>query len=244
MAEALLNVSNLSKEFGGLVAVDDVSFEITEGELVGLIGPNGAGKTTLFNTITGVLPPEAGSSVQFGGEDIVDLEPEEITHQGLVRTFQIVRVFEEMSVFENVIAGATFGTGERPGRKVAEQRAIDVLSFLGLDDKKNKEADSLPLAQKKQLELARALATQPDMVMLDEIASGLTPTEVEELSDTIRRIRDERGIAILWIEHIVDAIMNITDRILVLNNGQLIADGTPDKIKNDEKVINAYLGDI
>lgn len=242
MTDVLLKVSNLTKSFDGLVAVDDVSFEIKEDELVGLIGPNGAGKTTLFNTMTGVLDAEPGSSIQFKGVDILELEPEEITHHGLVRTFQIVRVFDEMSVYENVLTGATFGSSSKVETEEAERRAEDALAFVGLTDVREIDAGTLTLAQKKQLELARALATQPDMLMLDEIASGLTPTEVDELSETIRRICDERGIAIVWIEHIVDAIMGMVDRILVLHDGRLIADGEPEDIRNNEQVIEAYLG--
>ena len=238
----MLEVSNVRKEFGGLVAVDDVSFEIGEDEIVGLIGPNGAGKTTLFNTITGVLRPEEGGQIQFDGNDLLAMDTHQVAQNGLVRTFQIVRVFNEMTVFQNAVAGATFGTPEEISEEEAEARAMDALQFIGLDDKAEMEAGALPLAQKKQLEVARVIAGRPKMVMLDEIASGLTPKEVSILSENIRRIRDERGIAVFWIEHIMDAIMGTVDRVLVLQSGALIADGTPEEIRNNDRVIEAYLG--
>ncbi|WP_096390485.1 ABC transporter ATP-binding protein [Halopenitus persicus] len=238
----MLEVSDVRKEFGGLVAVDDVSFEIGDDEIVGLIGPNGAGKTTLFNTITRVLTPEEGSSIRFNGRDLLEVKTHEVAQLGLVRTFQIVRVFNEMTVLENAVAGATFGTTESIDRETAEARAMDSLEFLGLAEEADLEAGALPLAQKKQLEMARVLAADPNLIMLDEIASGLTPKEVAELSDSIERIRDERGISVFWIEHIMDAIMGTVDRILVLQSGELIANGTPAEIRDDEAVVEAYLG--
>jgi branched-chain amino acid transport system ATP-binding protein len=160
----------------------------------------------------------------------------------LLRTFQIVRVFGEMTVFENALAGAMFGTEESVSREEAEERARGALEFVGLADSADVEAGSLPIAKQKQLELARTVASQPDLLLLDEIASGLTPAEIEELSDTIRRLRDERGISVFWIEHIMDAIMGTADRIIVLSSGRKIADGTPEEIRNDEAVTEAYLG--
>jgi branched-chain amino acid transport system ATP-binding protein len=238
----MLEVSDVRKEFGGLVAIDDVSFEIGDDEVVGLIGPNGAGKTTLFNTITRVLRPEESSAIRFNGQDLLQLKTHEVAHLGLVRTFQIVRVFNDMTVLENAVAGATFGSDESIGQDEAQHRAMEALEFINLDDRAAAEAGALPLAKKKQLEMARVLASQPKMIMLDEIASGLTPGEVSTLSETVQRIRDELGISVLWIEHIMDAIMGTVDRILVLHSGRLIADGPPEEVRTDDEVIEAYLG--
>ena len=234
----MLEVSDVRKEFGGLVAIDDVSFEIGDDEVVGLIGPNGAGKTTLFNTITRVLRPEESSAIRFNGQDLLQLKTHEVAHLGLVRTFQIVRVFNDMTVLENAVAGATFGSDESIGQDEAQHRAMEALEFINLDDRAAAEAGALPLAKKKQLEMARVLASQPKMIMLDEIASGLTPGEVSTLSETVQRIRDELGISVLWIEH----IMGTVDRILVLHSGRLIADGPPEEVRTDDEVIEAYLG--
>ena len=239
----MLEVSDVRKEFGGLVAVDDVNFEIGEGEIVALIGPNGAGKTTLFNTITGVLSPEPGSSVRFDGTELTELESHEIARIGLMRTFQIVRVFDELTVLENAKAGAIFGSQENIDDEEAERRAVEALEFIGLADKRDQLASSLTIVQQKQLELARALASQPRLVLMDEIASGLTPGEIENLTDIIRRIRDEKGISVFWIEHIMDAIMGTADRIIVLQSGRKLAEGTPEEIRNDDEVAEAYLGE-
>jgi len=238
----MLEVANVSKKFGGLVAVDGVDFEIDRGEIVGLIGPNGAGKTTLFNTITGVLDPEEGSEITFNGEDLLTLDTHEIARSGVLRTFQIVRVFGEMTVLENAAAGALFGTDESISQEAAQRRGREALAFVGLEDKADMEAKNLLIAQQKQLELARTVASDPDLVLLDEIASGLTPGEIEELSNTIRRLRDDRDISVFWIEHIMDAIMGTADRIIVLKSGRKIAEGTPEEIRNDEAVTEAYLG--
>jgi len=239
----MLEAANIRKKFGGLVAIDGVDLEIGHGEIVGLIGPNGAGKTTLFNTITGVLEPEGETEITFNGEDLVALDTYEIARAGLLRTFQIVRVFGEMTVLENAVAGALFGTEESISQQEAEERAREALEFVGLEDSADMQAENLPIAQQKQLELARAVASKPDLVLLDEIASGLTPGEIEELSDTIRRLRDELGISVFWIEHIMDAIMGTADRIIVLKSGQKIAEGTPEEIRNDQVVTEAYLGE-
>ncbi|MBB6646377.1 ABC transporter ATP-binding protein [Halobellus ruber] len=238
----MLEAANVSKKFGGLVAVDGVDFEIDRGEIVGLIGPNGAGKTTLFNTITGVLDPEKGSEITFNGEDLLALDTHEIARSGVLRTFQIVRVFGEMTVLENAAAGALFGTDESISQAEAERRGREALAFVGLEDKAEMEARNLPIAQQKQLELARTVASDPDLVLLDEIASGLTPGEIEELSDTIRRLRDDRDVSVFWIEHIMDAILGTADRIIVLKNGRKIAEGAPEEIRNNEAVTEAYLG--
>ena len=238
----MLEAANVTKKFGGLVAVDGVDFEIDRGEIVGLIGPNGAGKTTLFNTITGVLDPEDDSRITFNGEDLLALDTHEIARSGLLRTFQIVRVFGEMTVLENAVTGALFGSEESISQAEAERRGREALAFVGLEDRADMEARNLPIAQQKQLELARSVASDPDLVLLDEIASGLTPGEIEALSDTIRRLRDDRGISVFWIEHIMDAIMGTADRIIVLKSGRKIAEGTPEEIRTDEAVTEAYLG--
>jgi len=239
----MLEVADVRKEFGGLVAVDGVDFEIGSDEIVGLIGPNGAGKTTLFNTVTGVLDPEPGTSIEFGGRDLISMGPDEIARNGLVRTFQIVRVFEEMTVLENAATGALFGSEYSVTRVEADERGRAALEFMNLAEKAEVEASALPIAQKKQLELARALASEPRLVLLDEIASGLTPGEIERLSETIERIRTERDVSVFWIEHIMDAIMGVADRIIVLNSGRKIAEGPPEAIRDNDLVVEAYLGD-
>jgi branched-chain amino acid transport system ATP-binding protein len=237
----MLDVSEVTKTFGGLTAVDEVSFTIGDEEIVGLIGPNGAGKTTLFNSITGVLKVDSGS-VTFNGTDITALRPSSISKQGIARTFQIVRTFNEMTVLENVTAGAVFGLESERSMADGEEVAREYISFVGLDGKEELEANQLTIADRKHVELARALACDPDLLMLDELGSGLTPQEIDDLCATIERIRDELGVSILWIEHIMDAILDTTDRVLVLNKGELIAEGTPQEIQEDEAVSRAYLG--
>ena len=237
----MLDVSEVTKTFGGLTAVDEVSFTIGDEEIVGLIGPNGAGKTTLFNSITGVLKVDSGS-VTFNGTDITAMRPSGISKHGVARTFQIVRTFNEMTVLENVTAGAVFGVDGERSMEAGEEAAREYISFVGLDGKEDMEASQLTIADRKHVELARALACEPDLLMLDELGSGLTPQEIDELCRTIERIRDELGISIFWIEHIMDAILDTTDRVLVLNKGELIAEGTPAEIQDDEAVSRAYLG--
>ncbi len=236
----LLRTENVVKRFGGLVAVHQVSFELYEGEILGLIGPNGAGKTTLFNCINGIYRPEEGR-IFFRGTDITGWSPSRLAHMGMARTFQIVRPLAELTVRENVMVGAAFGE-KRLSLAQAARVADEVLAFLGLTDRADQLAGSLNVAQKKRLELARALASQPRLLLLDEVLAGLNPKEVDEMVETIRRIR-EQGITILMIEHVMRAIMNLSDRILVLDFGELIAEGTPEEIAQNERVIKAYLGD-
>ncbi|WP_255169250.1 ABC transporter ATP-binding protein [Natrononativus amylolyticus] len=238
----MLTVSEVTKTFGGLTAVDDVSFTLESEELVGLIGPNGAGKTTLFNAINGISPPDAGT-VRFDGTSITGLKPNQICHRGLVRTFQIVRTFNESTVLENVLTGAVFGSGADRSIPEAREHARKFVSFVGLEEFEGTDARHLTMAQRKHVELARGLAADPKLLMLDEIGSGLTPQEIDELTATIVRIRDELGISVLWIEHVVEAIMGNTDRVLVLNEGSLIAEGTPAEIQENDRVAQAYLGD-
>jgi branched-chain amino acid transport system ATP-binding protein len=237
----MLEVSGVTKTFGGLTAVDDVSFSIDADEIVGLIGPNGAGKTTLFNTVSGVLPVDDGT-VAFRGQDITGERPSAICRLGLVRTFQIVRTFDESTTLENVTTGAVFGADEDRPEAEAREAAREYVSFVGLAGQAELQASQLTTAERKQVELARGLACEPDLLLLDELASGLTPTEIDDLTRTIERVRGELGVSVFWIEHIVEAIMGSTDRILVLNEGRLIAEGTPAEIREDERVARAYLG--
>ncbi len=236
----LLEVQEVSKRFGGLQALNRVSLHLREGEILGLIGPNGAGKTTLFNVINGVYRPEEGRVI-FGGRDITGRPPYEIARQGIARAHQIVRPLNELTVLENVMVGACFGRENRPLRE-ARQIALAVLEQVGLADKRDVEAAKLNVAEKKRLELARALAARPRLLLLDEVLAGLNPTEVAAMLGVIRAIR-ESGITILMIEHLMHAIMNVSDRIVVLDYGEVIAEGTPQEIAHHPRVIEAYLGD-
>ncbi len=236
----LLRVEHVTKRFGGLVAVNDVTFELYEGEILGLIGPNGAGKTTLFNCIDGVYTPEEGH-IYFRDHEITGWKPYDVARFGMARTHQIVRPLADLTVRENVMVGAAFGSRAR-GLVEAAQIADEVMDFLGLQERANLLAGSLNVAQKKRLELARALAAEPKLLLLDEVLAGLNPAEIAEMVQTVKAIRD-RGITIIMIEHVMHAIMNVSDRILVLDFGQLIAEGTPQEISENPRVIEAYLGD-
>ena len=237
----ILKVSGVGKRFGGVRAVHQVSFHINEGEIFGLIGPNGAGKTTLFNLINGVIRPDEGSVV-FRGQDITGMQPYRVVRLGLSRTHQIVKPLNEMTVLENVTVGACFGASNL-SLKAAHTVARDVLKLVELDDRSDHLAGELNIAGKKRLEIARAVAAQPGLLLLDETLAGLNPTEVGRMIDVVRRLRDERGIAILMIEHLMQVIMDLSDRIMVLNFGEMLAEGRPEEIANDEVVIEAYLGD-
>jgi len=236
----ILQVQDLTKRFGGLQALTEVNFDLSEGEILGLIGPNGAGKTTLFNVINGVYAPDAGR-VTFRGEDITGLPPYEVARRGLARAHQVVRPLDDLTVLENVMVGACFGR-ERHSLSRAARLAEEVLDQVGLKERAWQLAGNLNVAQKKRLELARALAARPYLLLLDEVLAGLNPSEITAMIDTIRSIRDE-GITILMIEHVMQAVMKVSDTVLVLDYGMLIAAGTPAEVANNPQVIEAYLGD-
>jgi branched-chain amino acid transport system ATP-binding protein len=237
---ALLELDKVNKRFGGLQAVHDLSFAIGEGEILGLIGPNGAGKTTVFNLINGVHTPQTGR-ILFGGTDITGEKPYRIARCGLARTHQIVQPLANMTVLENCTVGACFGRENLPiGR--AREMALEAIGIVGLSDRWAMLAMHLTIAGKKRLELARALAARPLLLLLDEVLAGLNPTEVDHMIGIIRRIRD-RGVTILMIEHLMQAVMGLSDRIVVLNFGEKLAEGRPAEVANHAQVIEAYLGD-
>lgn len=238
----LLEVSNLSKHFGGLQVLQDVSFTLNEGEILGLIGPNGAGKSTLFNVMTGVYHPDAGE-ILFHGKSLVNLKPHQVCRRGIARTFQLVRVCPTMTVLENVLIGATYGTRERQGKKKALRDSLECLDILNLSELKDTVSAHLTYSDRRLIEIARAIAAKPSLALLDEPLAGLNPTETEKIMGVIQDIRKERGISILWIEHKMDAVFNICDRIIVLDYGKKIAEGPPNEIATDKKVVEAYLGE-
>ena len=234
----LFELKNLVKHFGGLAAVNDVSFQVQKGEIFGLIGPNGSGKTTIFNCISNYFPV-TGGNIYFNGQDITGMKTNKICKAGIGRTFQVVKPLGRLSVLDNVIAAA-FSKAEN--KKQAQDIAMETLDFCGLMHRKDIIAKSLPIGERKRLEITRAMATKPELLLLDETAAGLTPTEVDVAIELIKKIRDN-GVTIIIVEHIMKVIMTISDRIHAINFGQTIAHGTPKEVSSNEAVIKAYLGD-
>ena len=238
---AILEGEGVTKYFGGLAAVSNVDFQVDQGEIVGLIGPNGAGKTTLFGLISASYIPKPGV-IKFKGENITGLKSYQICRQGLVRTFQSVKIFPDMPVMSNVALGVHFGSPERVTSAQADEEAAKLLEFVGLSEMAAIPARDLTLANQKLLEVARALATKPEVLLLDEIMAGLNSTEIAQAMELVAKIR-ARGISIFMIEHVMKAIMNICDRIMVLHHGEKIAEGTPQEIATSETVVEVYLGE-
>ena len=237
----ILEGENVTRHFGGLAAVAGVDFCVEPGKIVGLIGPNGAGKTTLFNLISGALVPKEGE-IRFNGRNITGLKPHRICRMGVARTFQSVKVFSNLSVLENVLLGSLFGTARgKPAAETARE-AMEALDFVGLSARRAVPAKDLTLANQKRLEVARALSTKPDLLLLDELMAGLNPTETVEAMELVSRIR-ERGITIFMIEHVMKAIMSMCDQIIVLHHGKKIAEGTPQEIATSRTVVEVYLGE-
>lgn len=234
-----LEVIDLVKDFGGLVANHHVSFHIEKGEIIGLIGPNGAGKTTLFNCIVGYHKPDSGKVI-FKGKDITGFKPFMTNREGIGRTFQLMKVTAGMTVLENVMVGAFCRTDIR---NVARQEAMAILDFLGLSHVETFHLNELPIAIQKKVGLARALATKPELLMLDEVASGLNPKETEDLVSILKRVHGERGVTLFLIEHIMEVVMPISQRVIVLDGGEKIAEGLPQEIVRNDRVIKAYLGE-
>jgi len=235
--QPMLVLESLNKRFGGLVVTKDLSLKVEEGQIYGIIGPNGAGKSTLFNEISGYIPPDSGR-ITFGGTDITGHPPHELCKLGIGRTFQIVKPFPSRTVLDNVVVGAFARTSNR---NEAVEKAERIVHELGLGRRINQIAKNLSIVDRKRLELAKALATQPKLLLLDEILAGLTPSEVEEAITLVRTIRD-RGVTIVMIEHVMRAVMALCERVLVLSYGENIAEGTPDEVIRNPQVISAYLG--
>lgn len=236
----ILEVKNVCMRFGGLMAVNEVYFNLERGKILGVIGPNGAGKTTLFNTITGFYQGYTGSVI-YNGQNMNRKKVDERCRLGIARTFQVTRPFEQNTLLENVMLGSYFGTTEKRKLTDCEDEAYELLEFVGLEDKSKELAVSLNVAQRKKLELARALSTKPSLLLLDEVIGGLNPTEVVEMMHTIKKI-NSTGVSILMIEHVMKAIAGISDTMVVINHGEKITEGVPEEVLNNPEVIKAYLG--
>jgi len=237
----MLVVEGLTKKFGGFTAVNGISFEVKPGEIVGLIGPNGSGKSTTFNVLAGLFSPTSGT-VSFDGQSVGGLPPYQICQRGLARTFQIPRPFRKLSILENVTLAAYYGASQPITRGEALRRAEDALTLIDLPRDPLAKVDGLGAAGLKKLEMARALATQPTLLLADESLGGLDEAEMEQAAQMLKRIRDERGITIVWVEHIMGVLMKVIDRCLVLDHGELIAQGTPSEVAHNPRVVEVYLG--
>lgn len=234
----LLKVESITKRFGGLVAVRDLSLSVEKGEILGMIGPNGAGKTTAFNMISGYYEPTEGQ-VFFNGENITGLRPDQVCKKGLTRTFQVVKPFPQLSVLDNVMVGAYIHTNDNDE---ARQKSREILNFLGMSAMAEQLAGGLPIALRKRLEIAKALATEPQMLLLDEAMAGLRPKETDEVIELVRRV-SQQGVALLLVEHVMRVIMSLADRIVVIHHGEKIAEGEPEVVVRDKTVVDAYLGE-
>jgi branched-chain amino acid transport system ATP-binding protein len=237
----MLSVTGLTKQFGGFTAVNRIAFELKEGEILGLIGPNGSGKSTTFNLIAGTLAPTAGS-IRFRDREIAGQNASRVAHYGIARTFQIPRPFRRLSIVENVALAAYYGQEERPSRGEAFAQAKEALELVGLPADEAGRVEGLGAAGLKKLELARALATRPQLLLADESLGGLDHTEMDQAADMLAGIRGKRGITIIWVEHIMGVLMRVVDRCIVLDHGEVIAAGRPDEVAHDRKVIEVYLG--
>lgn len=238
----MLEIRNLSKKFGGFYAVRDVSFDVAEGEILGLIGPNGSGKSTTFNMIAGMLVPTEGT-IRYRGEVISGKPAHAICRMGIGRTFQIPRPFKAMTLVENVTLAAWFGQGKSKSRAKCRRQALEAMDLVGLPTDEMATTDGMGAAGLKKLELARALASQPRLLLADESLNGLDETEMNQAADMLKTIREERGITIIWVEHIMGVLMRVVDRVVVLNQGEEIYNGDPIQAQHDPRVVSVYLGE-